>query len=385
MRDTMDVGINRHDIEKLSALLEQVDFAGELHQSIVQHNTALKNRTLSTQSYLQTPEIAAAINQLQIGNHYLIPALLKIWWNQPSEFSGYEKILLCLSTMTLLTAAVLSHDFIVIFLEGKPALQTSARAIEDYCTTGLSERIFDICLALPDRQTAVFNMNVKTENLPSFQGHVSDPLHGPIPAVTFQSVPGWINSLGWITFLTCTSKNNFFNLTGHFYIDSLPIDNAIVQNGFPVMTTGIEQPVSPFLYDLAKIAMQLFFVGFCEMIKNGGYSTILKPDKQTYYGHFDGFQESAREFENNMYIFSGVYGGITLLALFILSGILINKTYSKWQNSQADRETFWIARQAQGLFKKISAGLQQEDTGQHVNYASINHASKPHAAAEPDV
>lgn len=349
---------NTPSANRLAALLEQYKFTGELNDSLAQLKTKLESNDtdkLSEEDYLAHPDVKTAMEQLNAAaSQMLIPGLLRIWWNQKHQLSAYEKIFFTLSALTLTAAAILTREIFVILLDGKPKLKATGTAIMDYCTTGLSDDVVDTCAFLDNGQTAVFDLNRRTVTVPTFLGNVSDPLHGPTPVTSLQEIPGWINSLGWIQYFTCTQQDNTTTFVGHYYANDLPIAKEKASLGFPVeQQLASLDPDFEKSYFTLKILSQAFLAVFCIKIQNGGYSTFTDLQGQPY-GHFDGFERTGDDFQRNTYIFASVYGGLAGIAFLTMSALLINKAKSKWVNSSDERKNFSVAKEASALFKKIN-------------------------------
>ena len=347
----------------LSEQLEKIRFQSTAEDNVEARLAALKsqllNETLTPSAYCQHADVRQAMRIIESRDQYFLLGMLQIWRQQSHAFTTFQKFLLTVSSLVLLAAAVMSREAFVLLLDGKPKLKATGAGIADYCTTGLSDKIVQICADLTDGMTAVFNMNDPSRTLPSYLGPVDDTLNGPVPSTALQTIPSWFIPTGWIDFFTCTHEYNNTEMVGHAYFGTEANAIAKASNGFPVARTVIDGNPNPIINFVELSALiPMFLAGFCIKIQNGGYSSFINPDNQDY-GHFNGYERGATSFEASGYAFAGTYGGIAGVAFLTAVYLLAKKACEKWDASKEARTEFNAAREANRLFKLANKKIEE--------------------------
>ncbi len=350
-------------LTKLRSSLPEDDFDIVSFDYFDRLNADIENDRITPEGFFDNDTVKTAITALQKQNHTFFFELLRIVYNQPHTFSNYEKIFFNLSIAAVLAMSpILAHEFFTVFINGKPQLEATGEALQDYCTTGLAPYVINICSTLGDGMTAVFDMNRKTNasTFPASQGVVSDPIHGPVPGNVLHTIASLVDPIAWRDFFTCTQSNNTIQMVGHAYHGSLSSAVVKASDGFPVMLSNFSSLPDPLLGNVSEVLIAGFIALFCIKIQNGGYS-IITDLFNIAYGHFDGFPRVAETFEKNEDIFasvSGVLTGVALLAFFVLNCI---KMLSKWQASNEARQAFYDTRQVCALYKKYDQSAEVDD------------------------
>lgn len=319
--------------------------------------TALANKigaTSNNDPILEDETVAQAMNILASRNYFFLTGTLRAWYQTPHEFSVFQKFLLFISTLTLMTAAVIARDAIILLTKGKPNLERTGSNMADYGTGGLTDTVVTICSMLTEGMTAVFNLNGDNTNLPNYLGPVTNTFNGPVPATALQTIPTWIvEPIGWIDFFTCTLQNNVTEMVGHAYFGPLKTALAKAAHAFPVTTSNIPSNPDPILNFISlDVFINLFMASFGIKLQNGGYSNFSGPDGYPY-GHFDGFEDGVKQFEQNAYAFAGVFSGIAGVALLITLFLGAKKACEKWAASHEARQEFHAVKQICTLFKTL--------------------------------
>lgn len=217
-------------------------------------------------------------------------------------FSAADRATLLTVLPVFLGSAIFLHQVFLMFFSGKPKFEATGAAVADYCTQGLNDKIIDVCSWLQENQTALFDMNQNTQQVPS--------LFPPV----IQQIPGWFpfNNKAWINYFTCSLQNTVMTFEGHSYIDSVKNTLKKTVNGFPVTTIPVPMDNDPLTCFIEmNIATMLFLAGFCIRVQNGGYAQN---------GHFDGYEEAGKQFETNAYIFS-----MAMAVIAFVSGLTVIK------------------------------------------------------------
>lgn len=340
----------------LSGILAKLIFEQSLAGDLAQLKTQLEDGTLSAQDYLKSEKVKDAVALCQSHNQYFFPGALRLWWQQPHSFSHYEKTFLMLSSLVLMAGLILSYEIFVLFFDGKPRLEATGDGIKEYCTgelTGLAQNIVNICSALGDNVTAVFNLDKKIDVLPSFSGLINASSQGLVPGASFQTVPSWFNPIGWVNFFTCQAQNTVIAMTGHTFPGSLTEAQARASNGFPVIVTNVNTIPDPFLGNTTALAVNAFLGMFCLLLQNGGYSIINNPQNKPY-GHFDGFERFGDDFKFYAYAFAAVYCLCVVPSFVTMAALQCKKALSKWESSSNEREVASLRRKACDLFDEFS-------------------------------
>jgi len=338
----------------LAKLLNTIPLEISLEQRISLYNQ-LESGKITPKRYLEHPITQQAFSLLINTPACTFSNTFLLWFNTAHRFSTLQKFIFSTAAITLIISAILTKEVFLLLLKAKPALENTGVAVADYCTTGLSSRIVDICSLLPDGVTAVFNMNTDNRTLPTLFANVSDPQNGPVPGTALQTISSWFNPIGWINFFTCTFKDNQTILNGHAYFGDEK--NALIQasQAFPVANMQLDyDSADPVKYYLeAEVVIMLFLAELCIKIQNGGYSAYTNPLTNQDYGHSDGLERSADSFRQNAYAFAGVYGGITGVAFLTFCYFMIKKACEKWDACVKTRDENRHKQEAIKLFRTL--------------------------------
>lgn len=336
---------------KLSGLLAKLPFDPAL-------KTALA--AVPLESFFEEASVVLAMQEIEKRDQYFILGILRLWWRQKYFFTSMQKSVLVFSVMILMANLVFTRELFILLGAKDKIEKTGTVGVASVCTQGLNSQFLQLCGAQAPNTTSVFdfaNLILGPNGVePNFQGCVVDPQHGPIPGAGLEKIGSWLLPTGYEQFFTCTrNPDDSTEFNGHSFIGTLSDALNRAKNAFPVASTTIPWTDNPISNLVAfQVMMTLFFANFCIQIQNGGYSAITNAGGYPY-GHFDGFESSAKEFGLNARIFGAVYGGLGLLAFMAVAVLALSKVFSKWSDASDKRDEFFVVKSACALYRSYSA------------------------------